>query len=121
MESRNMITAQHNWRWCSKCQGLWYSAAGPSPHSTGKCPGGGGHEVGISGDYVLYVDPDKKLNSTLMGQRNWRWCAKCQGLWYAAAGPSPHSTGKCPAGGGHEIGISGDYVLLGDTSGNVGP
>src|SRR5262245_58590251 len=50
------IIAQRNWRWCSKCQGLWYSAATANPN--GICPGGGGHSRARSGDYALYLDPD---------------------------------------------------------------
>jgi hypothetical protein len=120
-----MINAQHNWRWCSKCQGLWHAAAGPSPHSTGVCPAGGGHSLASSGEYALFFDPDRAFNPTLMAQHRWRWCSKCQGLWYSGAtvgGPGTAlSTGHCPAGGGHEIGISGDYALLNDSSGNIGP
>ena len=52
----------------------------------------------------------------VMAQRNWRWCNKCQGLWFA--GNSVNPTGKCPAGGGHTQGGSGDYALFGDPDGN---
>ena len=52
----------------------------------------------------------------VMAQRNWRWCSKCQGLWFAGASANP--TGKCPAGGGHTHGGSGDYALFGDPDGN---
>jgi hypothetical protein len=111
------IVAQHNWRWCSKCQGLWYAAASANP--TGVCPAGGGHSKGGSGDYALMGDPDGSFNNTLLAQHNWRWCSKCQGLWYAAA--TANHDGVCPAGGGHSKAGSGDYALLGDTSGNMGP
>jgi hypothetical protein len=110
------IMAQHNWRWCSKCQGLWYAAATQNPN--GVCPAGGTHSKSGSGDYALYGDPDGSFSSTVMAQRNWRWCSKCQGLWYAAATQNPN--GHCPAGGTHVHSGSGDYALMCDTDGNFG-
>jgi len=109
------IIAQRNWRWCSKCNGLWYAAASANP--TGVCPTGGGHTSGGSGDYALYADPDGAFSTTVMAQRNWRWCSKCNGLWYSAA--SANLTGACPAGNGHTKSGSGDYALFGDSDGNL--
>ena len=40
-------------------------------------------------------------------QSNWRWCNKCQGLFYAGS----DTLGVCPAGGEHRLGQSGDYSL----------
>jgi hypothetical protein len=54
----------------------------------------------------------------IIAQRNWRWCSKCQGLWYSAATQNPG--GVCPAGGSHLKGISGDYALMADPDGNFG-
>jgi hypothetical protein len=85
---------QSNWRWCSKCQGLFYGGA------LGVCPAGGTHTKSGSGDYVLPTSG--------AGQSNWRWCSKCQGLFYGGA------LGVCPAGGTHtDPATSGswDYVL----------
>jgi hypothetical protein len=42
-----------------------------------------------------------------MGQQNWRWCKKCQGLYFAG---NPGS--KCPASGGHVKTGSGNYKLI---------
>jgi hypothetical protein len=39
-------------------------------------------------------------------QDNWRWCNKCQGLFFAG-----HGAGACPLGGGHDSTGSGDYGL----------
>src|SRR5262245_31319356 len=89
---------QRNWRWCSKCQGLWF-AGNPTQ---GKCPAGGTHTKVGSGNYSLVH------NATIApGQANWRWCSKCQGLWFAG---NP-SSGKCPAGGSHIKTGSGNYTL----------
>jgi acetyl-CoA carboxylase beta subunit len=110
------IYAQRNWRWCSKCQGLWYSTH-PSG-SQGVCPAGGTHIKAGSGDYALFGDSDGNFSTTVMAQRNWRWCNKCQGLWYSAA--SQNTNGVCPAGGTHTKSGSADYALMGDSDGNLG-
>jgi len=91
---------QTNWRWCNKCQGLWF-AGNPSK---GACPGGDGHTHSGSGDYYTLV-----YNTTFGAnqQDNWRWCNKCQGLWFAG---NP-SKGACPGGDGHTHSGSGDYIL----------
>lgn len=92
---------QRNWRWCSKCQGLWFGGNAGS-----KCPAGGAHIKTGSGNYSLVHNA-----TNVPGQANWRWCSKCQGLWFAG-----NSTqGKCPAGGSHiKIG-SGNYTLAHQT------
>lgn len=41
-------------------------------------------------------------------QRNWRWCNKCQGSWFAGNVPQ----GACPAGGTHVRTGSGNYSLV---------
>ncbi|WP_308809772.1 M57 family metalloprotease [Archangium lansingense] len=91
---------QSNWRWCHKCQGLFF---GSNPGS--KCPAGGAHENVGSGNYHL----GHSLASTTGWQSNWRWCNKCQGLFF---GGNPGSV--CPTGGAHDATGSGDYHLLHD-------
>ncbi|MEI7663705.1 MAG: M36 family metallopeptidase, partial [Bacteroidota bacterium] len=88
--------AQNNWRWCHKCQGIYF-AGNPGSH----CPAGGAHDLAGSADYYL------SLNSAgYPGQNNWRWCHKCQGLYFAG---NPGSV--CPAGGAHDMTGSGNYTL----------
>jgi hypothetical protein len=41
-------------------------------------------------------------------QANWRWCNKCQGLFFAGGA----TKGVCPKGGEHSLDGSGDYHLL---------
>ena len=89
---------QRNWRWCNKCQGLWF-AGNPT---AGKCPAGGTHVKTGSGNYSLVHQA-----TIAPGQSNWRWCSKCQGLWF---GGNP-TAGKCPAGGTHIKTGSGNYTL----------
>jgi hypothetical protein len=88
---------QDNWRWCHKCQGLYF-AGNPGSH----CPAGGAHENVGSGNYDLVQNWPQAP-----GQDNWRWCHKCQGLYFAG-NPGSH----CPAGGAHENVGSGDYALM---------
>jgi hypothetical protein len=89
-------TGQNLWRWCKKCQGLYY--AGRSA-----CPAGGAHAQNNSANYRLTRD-----TSPGGGQHNWRWCSKCQGLGYGG-GTTP---GNCAAGGLHDHSVSSDYVLM---------
>jgi len=89
---------QSDWRWCHKCEGLFF---GGNPGS--RCPAGGAHDSAGSANYSLIQ------GVTAPGQSEWRWCRKCQGLWYA-----PNAGSVCPAGGPHEAVGSWDYVLLHD-------
>jgi hypothetical protein len=43
----------------------------------------------------------------LGGQAGWKWCAKCQGLFFGGNG-----TSVCPAGGAHDGGGSANYLLF---------
>jgi len=47
-------------------------------------------------------------------QNDWRWCHKCEGLFYARGRAF---TGRCAAGGAHENVNSGDYSLFYDVPG----
>ena len=85
---------QNNWRWCSRCQGMFFAG-----NSLGRCQAGGMHSSAGSGDYTLFQD-------TGSGQDNWHWCNKCQGLFFAG-----RSSGNCPAGGAHDQTGSGNYRL----------
>jgi RNA polymerase subunit RPABC4/transcription elongation factor Spt4 len=92
---------QSDWRWCHKCQGLFFAG---NPGSV--CPAGGPHEKTVSWDYRLVVN-----SSRAAGQSDWRWCHKCQGLFFAG---NPGSV--CPAGGPHEKTVSWDYRLVVNSS-----
>jgi hypothetical protein len=98
---------QREWRWCAKCQGLFYCDAATS---AGVCPAGGLHDRTVSGNYGL----DHNQPERLTHQSDWRWCAHCAGLFYSGGQPS---AGRCPAsrtGGGHVTGVSGNYALRHD-------
>jgi hypothetical protein len=92
--------AQRNWRWCRKCQGLFFAGGG----AVGRCPAGTGHDASASGDYSLINNaPDDP------GQHGWRWCQQCAGLFFSGN----RSWGHCPDGGPHDPAHSGDYSLTG--------
>jgi hypothetical protein len=93
---------QDNWRWCVLCGGMHFY---PGPGRAGVCVGsaGAGHVVTGSGYYRLETTTN---NDGPGGQDQWRWCNKCEGLWFAG-----HATGVCPAGGGHVSVGSANYVL----------
>jgi hypothetical protein len=47
-------------------------------------------------------------------QRNWKFCTKCNGLFFNGGGV----TGVCPAGEGHDPTGSGDYALMAESDPN---
>jgi outer membrane protein OmpA-like peptidoglycan-associated protein len=66
------------------------------------------HDGSQSGNYFLHrSDVDSS------GQSGWRWCSRCQGLFFAGGG----SLGVCPTGGAHSLQGSGDYALISEQSG----
>ncbi|MGW6724701.1 hypothetical protein ACWF9G_02250 [Nocardia sp. NPDC055029] len=81
---------QRLWKRCSRCSGLWYTGNG----TRGGCPAGdifdGGHHDDGTGDYILKEDPDGG-----QGQSGWRWCRRCQGLWFETT-PGQFA-GVCPS------------------------
>lgn len=91
--------AQEGWRWCNKCQGMFFGFASPSI-----CPAGGAHNSTGSGHYYQRVEN----NIPNVQQGGWRWCAKCMGFFYGA-GPT---LGVCPAGGTHTTAGSGSYAAV---------
>lgn len=100
----NVTTApgQHDWLWCKKCSGLFWS---PEAETAGACPAGGAHGPRSgSGNYALINDAP-----AFPGQHGWRYCGKCVGLFWNTAGPTG---GVCPAGGTHVQTGTTDYALV---------
>jgi hypothetical protein len=98
--------SQAGWRWCSKCQGLFFGA---NPGSV--CPASGGGHQDSGGYYVLAHN-----SVDAQGQGGWRWCKKCQGLFFNGS-PNAGSAGECPADQGEHSGVgSGHYTLELDQS-----
>ena len=95
---------EEEWRWCAKCHGLYFSGTPTTGSIAGTCPTGGTHAHGGSANYLLTV------NSNVAGQKGWRRCGKCQGLFFGGNAGS-----HCPAGGAHSKTGSGDYVVVHNT------
>lgn len=93
---------QFGWKWCKKCEALFFGGYIGGSLAASRCPVGGPHEQPHKGEYFLIVNAPSDP-----GQHLWRWCNKCSGLFY-----SGHGVGKCPAGGGHDSFGSGDYSLM---------
>ena len=105
LASNNSILRQEEWRWCPKCQGLYFSGKPIQGSVGGTCPAGGAHVHGGSANYILV------FNSSAPGQEGWSWCSKCQGLFFGAIPSLGNMGGVCPAGGVHSKTASGKYVL----------
>jgi hypothetical protein len=87
--ARAAEATQDNWRFCDKCNVLFFNGAG----NKGRCPGGGGHNAqGL--DFVL---PYGNLPEVPNAQINWRFCDKCFAMFWDGI----PNKGRCPAGGGH--------------------
>lgn len=105
------MPAQGGWRWCRKCQGVYFGAA------AGVCSAGGSHDSTGSGDYMISQGAPAAIQ-----QPEWRWCSRCSQLFFGGDGRS----GVCPASGampglasvsgkdGHDGSSSGHYVLTRD-------
>lgn len=89
------LELQDGWRWCKKCQGMFFTI-----DSKGICPQGGVHDGSGSSRYTLAHN-----DANAPGQNNWRWCSKCQGLFFGNPGS------RCPAGSEHSSSGSGNYTL----------
>lgn len=101
---------QIDWRFCGKCNGLFWSNADgvcPSrtgPHQIGGDPGFEGFNFALTHD----ITPGRTQ------QRNWRFCGKCGGLFFAGtAGVCPkdreaHQAGAGPGAPGHDFVLSHD-------------
>lgn len=96
LRTRYTVGQQH-WRWCQKCQGLFY--AGQSI-----CSAGGVHDHTGSSSYRLEHSVPSVPNRS---QADWKWCHKCQGLAYSRNS----SPSACPAGGAHDLGQGSNYNL----------
>lgn len=95
------VTLQAHWRWCARCDALFFAGSG---QTAGVCPTGGTHGPNGSSDYKLVMDVPGYA-----GQHNWRWCSQCSALHFGGV------PGRCPAtGAAHVSSPSSDYALVMD-------
>ena len=106
---------QTGWRWCLKCQGLFFS----SNPNQGICAADGqSHDASQSGKYLVnfgetQAEKNDRIGSTAGQQGDWRWCHKCQGMFFAGHA----SQGVCPADQqAHDASLSGHYSMVLDDS-----
>jgi hypothetical protein len=86
------FSRQSDWRWCNKCQGLFFGG----DVAASRCPTGGTHAAPAqSGSYNYSLPHDARDDPGR--QRDWRWCNKCQGLFFGG----DVAASRCPAGGTH--------------------
>ena len=52
-----MVKSQDTWRYCKKCNGLFYAGQYGENPGSGLCPAGGGHDGSDSFNYVMYYNP----------------------------------------------------------------
>jgi len=104
------MVRQEGWRWCKKCQGLFYFGTRFDPHF-GRCPAGDVHTITDSLRYSVLGDTTEPwAEYEIDGQQfGWRHCRKCMGLSYIKNG-----VGRCPASGSHDhTGSYGYYPFYG--------
>lgn len=82
---------QYDWRFCQKCHTMFYDGY----PKKGVCPAGGGH---AAAGYIFGLwDVNGPRFPTSKMQDNWRFCNKCQALFFDGYPDKGH----CPAGSGH--------------------
>lgn len=92
------MAVQRGWRWCKKCEVLFYAPLGST------CPAGGGHDASTSACYLPYTDGQGGT------QDKWRWCKRCGAMFFSGNG-----AGRCVGGVGHDASGSGQYFLATNT------
>jgi M6 family metalloprotease-like protein len=88
-------TPQQDWRFCGKCNGLFYSGAnGCYYRENQRCPAGDRHNP-LGYNFLLSYD----IEETSTAQKDWRFCTKCHGLFFSGDNGSYHRENqRCPAG-----------------------
>ncbi|MFD8974900.1 hypothetical protein [Streptomyces sp. NPDC059593] len=84
-------TGQRDWRYCSKCHGMFFAAEGETTGTV--CPVNGREHTFHPDSWIFFL-PSREHGASLEGgQENWRYCARCHGLFWFGDG----RRGVCPA------------------------
>jgi hypothetical protein len=96
---RTGIQGQLNWRFCGKCGSLFWKGDDPLHPTNGVCPAGpaGTTHVEPAGSYHFVIPSTPGSQG---GQSDWRFCAKCCGLFFDGF-PSKGICRGSPGGGIH--------------------
>ncbi|WP_117209266.1 hypothetical protein [Allorhizocola rhizosphaerae] len=81
--------AVNSFRWCNRCQGMWFINGGNNGH----CPvfhlWDHSHYTNGSGIYTI-----RRATESGRGQPGWHWCQFCKAVWYLGVGEN--GFGRCP-------------------------
>ncbi|MFN2393570.1 MAG: hypothetical protein ABR566_16605 [Pyrinomonadaceae bacterium] len=96
---RDTRYAQINWRFCNKCFAMFFDGY----QTKGRCAAGGGHNAQGFNFRLPHSVLGESIDKYGYGkQGNWRFCAKCCGLFRAVVDNNDVAiTGRCAAGDGH--------------------
>lgn len=100
VDQDNVPGGQNDWKLCNKCCGLAYTGL----QSKGICARGPEHDFSGSGNYTVRFAPQGKFT-----EDQWKWCSKCQLLWWSGQGDQP-----CPSGTNHDESGSANYAIDSD-------
>jgi len=103
--SQTVTSDRPYWRFCNKCQVLFYTDARDN-----LCAAGGKH---VPQGYEFRIPFDGAETAT--AQRNWRTCKQCQAMFFNGYAQK----GKCPVGGTHVADQTWRYVIphsIGETA-----
>lgn len=89
-------TGQKDWRFCGTCHGLCWA---PGGQTAGACPAGGQHApIG----WMFFLPNDHQGGTEQTGQKAWRFCAGCHGLFWDGEAHKGVCPGA-PGGGGFQL------------------
>jgi len=104
-------TAQANWRFCHRCESMFFNSGDGKSHCP--APGGGPHDA-AGFNFVLPHD----VFETPTAQANWRFCHRCESMFFNSGDGKSH----CPApGGGLHDAAGFNFVLPHDVPENPVP
>ncbi|OLF12615.1 hypothetical protein BU204_28685 [Actinophytocola xanthii] len=81
--------ATDGFRWCRRCQSLWFVDGGDNGHCPVTHLWDHSHYRDASGAYVLRRDVEPGA-----GQTGWHWCEYCKAVFYSGQGEL--GWGRCP-------------------------
>jgi hypothetical protein len=104
-------TGQKDWRFCVKCAGLFWA---PNGQAAGICPKGGAH-AHHPASWNFYLPNDHQGATGTTGQKDWRFCPKCHGLFWAPNGDPAGSI--CPEDSAPHAPVGWNFYLPNDHQG----
>src|SRR5438093_303028 len=110
------MSTQTGWRWCRRCQGLFFAGG----ETQGICFDANPHDGSASAKYLMQFGEGA---ANTQPQGGWRWCHQCQGMHFSGAPSDVFGEGArkmCfgtlfsggpPPDGHHDPSQSGHYVM----------